>query len=249
MRYIVSLTSFSGRIHNIWITLETILRQSFKPDQIILWLGEDQFENIELPENLLGLKSRGLTINFCKDVRSHTKYYYTIQLFPDANIITLDDDCYYPSNTIEQLVKLHKQFPSEICSNRVHKILTKNGSILPYMKWKHNYKKNLTPNHNLLQTGVSGVLYPPKSLHKDVLDQAVFKELCFYADDLWLKLHAIRNGTKVVTSKNFNKDLICVSDTQNNQLVSKNSFGGRNDSQFNDISKFYNLQLEILIIL
>ena len=41
--YIVSLTSFPARMEDIWITIETILRQSFKPDKIILWLGQDKF--------------------------------------------------------------------------------------------------------------------------------------------------------------------------------------------------------------
>ena len=54
--YIVSITSFPARINEIWITIETLLRQSFKPDKIILWLGEEQFPDKQLPESLTMLK-------------------------------------------------------------------------------------------------------------------------------------------------------------------------------------------------
>ena len=243
-RYIISLTSFPARIENIWITIETILRQNFQPDEIILWLDQKQFENIKLPQSLLDLKKRGLSIIFCDDVRSHTKYYYAIQKYPNANIITLDDDCYYPNDIVNNLIKLHEKFPKMICSNRVHKILFKNNLILPYRNWKHNCKDTYNPSHLLVQTGVSGVLYPPYSLNKEVFDKEVFKKYCYYADDLWLKLHSIRNNVKVVTSSHFNKDLICVSNSQKENLVSQNSFAGGNDSQFKDICNYYQIQIK-----
>ena len=52
-KVIVSLTSYPKRINTVWITIETLLRQSFKPDKIILWLATDQFDGIEsLPTEL-----------------------------------------------------------------------------------------------------------------------------------------------------------------------------------------------------
>lgn len=240
-RFIVSLTSFPARISQIWITIETILRQSFKPDEIILWLDEEQFKGIELPETLVRLKSRGLTIRFCNDLRSHTKYYYAIQQFPNDTIITLDDDCYYPNNILSKLIDLHNKYPNAICSNRVHKIVLDNNNIRPYKKWKHNYKGILTPSHVLVQTGVSGVLYPPNSLNKDVLLLDIFKEKCRYADDLWLKVHSFRNNTKIVTGTDFNKDLINVSSSQLEKLVTKNVFDGGNDKQFQDVCNHFSI--------
>ena len=75
-RIIISLTSFPKRIDIVWITIESILRQSQKPDEIILWLAEEQFQGIDsLPKSLLELMERGLTIRFCDDLRSHKKYY------------------------------------------------------------------------------------------------------------------------------------------------------------------------------
>ena len=166
--YIVSVTSFPARIDDIWVTLETILRQSFKPDKIILWLAKEQFSNRRLPEILTNLMERGLTIEFVDDVRSHTKYFYALQKFPKAQIITLDDDLYYPNTIIEKLVSLHKMNPDAICANRVHKISFSNDKIHPYRKWQHNYKGKDISSPLFLLTGVSGVLYPPNSFDNEV---------------------------------------------------------------------------------
>mgnify|MGYP000808865909 FL=1 len=96
-KIIVSLTSFPKRIDTLWITVETLLRQSMKPDEIILWLAEEQFNGIDsLPKALLEQQKRGLTIRFCDDLRSHKKYYYTMQEYPRDIVILVDDDMFYP---------------------------------------------------------------------------------------------------------------------------------------------------------
>lgn len=243
-KYIVSLTSFPARIDEIWITIETILRQSFKPDKIILWLGKDQFSSVKLPQSLTNQKSRGLSIEFVEDLRSHTKYYYALQRYPDAIVITLDDDVYYPKDTLKQLVALHRHKPGVICANRVHKITFRNKIINPYRKWAHNYKGNIRLSHELLLTGVSGVLYPPKSLHPDVFDQEVFSEKCYFADDIWLMIQAIRNKTKVFTGDYFNKDMVVVSKSQKIRLLNSNSHHGGNDEQLSEVLIHYKIDLK-----
>lgn len=246
--YIVSLTSFPARINEIWITIETILRQSFKPDQIILWLGKDQFPNQLLPETLENLKNRGLSVEFVEDLRSHTKYYYTLQRFPNVNVITLDDDLYYPIDTLERLVKIHTNNPKLICANRVHKFcFNRNNQIEPYRKWFHNFKGNPKVSSEFLLTGVSGVLYPPNALHKDVFKKETFKQLCFFADDVWLTIHALRNNTPIITSSYFNKDFVTVSKSQRVRLLSSNSHGGGNDVQLKNVLEYYSIDLKELI--
>lgn len=241
--YVVSLTSFPARIDDLWLCIETILRQSFRPDKVILWLAEEQFPDNEVPESLRALEERGLEIRFCDNLRSHLKYHYAIKENPEANVITLDDDIYYPRNIVENLVQIRLENLGAICSNRVHKILFSEEGALPYRRWGANVKSILAPSHLLVQTGVSGVLYPPSSLHADVFDKEPLRRLCYFADDLWLKVHAFRNQMRIVTNRAFNKDLITIRSTGDTSLYANNVFEGGNDQQLKDVCDYYSIDV------
>lgn len=242
--YIVSLTSFPARIEYIWITLEIIFRQSFKPDKIILWLAESQFPDKKLPETLNQLKKRGLTIEFCEDdLRAHKKYFYAMQMYPDANIITLDDDLYFDRYVLENVVMLHKAHPGLICTNRAHRFtFDATGKIKPYRNWKHNVTDKM-PSPLLVPTGGAGTLYPPGSLPATTFDKSIFKEICFHADDLWLKAMSLLNKTNIVTNSRYNKDFVSIKTTQNEKLVSNNVIAGGNDVQLKDVINHYDISL------
>ncbi|MFH1119647.1 MAG: glycosyl transferase [Bacteroidota bacterium] len=241
-KYIVSLTSFPARIDDIWISIETILRQSFKPDMIILWLAEEQFPDKKLPESLRKLEKRGLTIQYCDDLRSHKKYYYAFKNYPDANIITLDDDLYYHRDVLKNVAELHRKYPGLICTNRAHKFTFRNGLLNPYRKWKFNVTDAL-PSHLLVQTGGAGTLYPPGSLSDQAFDKKLIRELCLHADDLWLKAMALKEKTLVVTNAKYNKDFLTIASTQRVKLVTTNVFDGGNDKQFKDVCEYFSINL------
>ncbi len=240
-KYIVSLTSFPARIEDVWICIETILRQSFKPDAIILWLANEQFPEQKIPNSLEKLKARGLTIRFCDDLRSHKKYYYSMLEFPNDCVITLDDDLYFHKDIIKNLVDLHLMHPNEICTNRAHEIAFQNEKVLPYRKWNHNAKNILTPTHLLLPTGGAGTLYPPNSLDKSAFDKELILDLCFHADDIWLKLMAFLNDKKIVTNSFYNKDYFVIGQSQTIKLVSQNVFDGGNDKQFEKVCTHFKI--------
>jgi len=244
-QYIVSLTSFPARANDIWISIETILRQSFKPDMIILWLAEEQFPDKKLPVSLTNLVSRGLTIKYCDDLRSHKKYYYAFKEFPEACIITLDDDLYYHRDVLLNIVKLHQKFPGMITTNRAHKFTFDSNGIRPYRKWDHNVT-DILPSHLLMQTGGAGTLYPPDSLHPNAFDKDAIRSLCFHADDVWLKLMCFMNNKLVVTNRLYNKDNITIASTQNEKLVSMNVFDGGNDQQLKKVCDYYSIDINSL---
>jgi hypothetical protein len=242
--YVVSLTSFPARINDVWIAIECLLRQTFKPDKIILCLAITQFPDKKVPDSLKKLESRGLEVRFCEeDLRAHKKYLYTLKEFPSANIITVDDDAYNDNRMLESLYLLHKKYPQHIVSNRVHKMkFNKDKTLKPYRKWKHNISKE-NPSHLLFATGVGGVLYPPNSLHPEIFNIEVFKKICFLADDIWLKCMALKQGTKVVTNATYNKDPLTIRKSQMEKLVSANVLSGGNDKQLRDVCAHYNIDL------
>ncbi|THE14031.1 hypothetical protein E1I69_05905 [Bacillus timonensis] len=242
-KVIVSMTTFPGRIDIVWIAIESLLRQSYRPDKIILWLAEEQFEGYSsLPPNLLKQQQRGLDIRFCDDLRSHKKYYYTFMEYPEEIVITVDDDIIYPKNTLETLIKLHKKYPDCICCNRGHLILkNKNGTITSYNNWIQNPTDYTKPSMLLCPTGVSGVLYPPNSVNKEVFNKNSIKELCFFADDLWLKIMSLKNDTRVVKSSSFPGELFTIDSSQNESLASFNVNQNKNDEQLKAILNRYHI--------
>lgn len=102
---IVSLTSFPPRIKTVHKTIETLQDQTYQADRIILWLAEEEFpeKEKELPRELLALRDKGLEIRWCNNIYSYKKLVPTIKLYPNAIIVTADDDLYYSNEWLKRL--------------------------------------------------------------------------------------------------------------------------------------------------
>ena len=230
-RVIVSLTTFPNRINRIWIVIESLLRQTYKPDLIILWLSKEQFNSIEqLPNRLLRLLENGLEIKLCDhDLKSHKKYFYAFKVF--------DDDVIYSSKVLETLIRLNERFPHSICCNVGYRITIRDGNILPYAEWEHLFVMS-GPSYNISCIGVGGVLYPPGSLPQEVFNIDVFEKICLSADDIWLKAISLLGGITVVKSDYFSNYLPVIY-LNNTTLSSSNVTLNKNDQQLKNIRSYY----------
>ncbi|MFT6288656.1 MAG: hypothetical protein ACJA09_003420 [Alcanivorax sp.] len=181
---IVSLTSYPARFPSLHLTLKCLLSQSVKPDDIILWIAHADKEL--LTDRIMKLQSAGLIIHFCDDLLSFKKIIPTLERYADCYIVTADDDVYYGASWLKNLVDSSSSNPRDVICHRAHRIrLGLNSVPLPYDKWISDpLEFDATPL--TFQTGVGGVLYPPKIFHSDVLNIDLFTELCFSADDIWL---------------------------------------------------------------
>lgn len=244
---IVSLTTFPARIDKVWLTIETIMRQEQLPDKIILWLYKGEFKDkMTLPKNLLRLVKRGLTIEFCEqNLMPHNKYFFSMKNNPEANIITIDDDIIYPPDLIKKLWHYHIKFKDSIISTFSRKINIANGEILLYRKWPI-INISSGPSYNILTMGVGGSFYPSKSLHPDVYEIKNLKNMALKADDLWLKIMSIKNGTKVVCiTGEYKKPFIPILRKNNVRLMDHNIGDNNNDKVFKSLTKFYNIPVSI----
>lgn len=208
-KLIVSLTSFPQRMYDIHFTLYSLLTQTLKPDMVILWLGEDKFPNREkdLPKDVIKLMNNGLTVKFCRDIRSYTKLIPSLKEFSDAVIVTADDDIYYEKNWLEGLYNSYLKDKQSIHCHRANGITVKNNEINSDKKWIEPNKMNSSgSSFRHFLTGVGGVLYPPNCLYKDVLDEDKFMQLAPRHDDAWFWAMAVMNDTKInVINNNINK--------------------------------------------
>jgi hypothetical protein len=237
---IVSLTSFPARIDRVWITVESLLRQTHRPEKIILWLAQSQFGTMDrLPKSLLIQREKGLEIKFCDDIRSHKKYYYTMKAYPEAIVITVDDDTFYPENLVENLIATHKRYPNTVCCNLAHTITIENGKINPYKKWKSGADGDDEPSDYIVPIGCEGILYPPKCLNENVFNKEQIKDLCPFADDLWLKAMSTLNNVKAVKSNPTSISYANFLNSNKNSLNTINVDQNMNDKQIESILNYY----------
>lgn len=245
---VVSFTSYPARIEHVWITAFTLLNQTVKPDHLILWLARSQFDSIEdVPDSLTRLQKFGLEIEFCEDLRSHKKYFYSLEKYRDAILVTADDDIFYPTTWLADLLKKHAEYPDAVCCNWAHRITMTDGKINPYEEWEKCIKDGADkPSHDTVQIGYAGVLYPPGALDPRTLDKDRIVKLCLNADDLWLKAMAYLNGTKVICVKNNPTKLFDILRVQDSALYKVNVGQNLNDramenilSEFSELKSFH----------
>lgn len=198
-RLIVSLTSFPARIKTVSYTIESILLQKKKANMVVLWLGYDKFPNKEkdLPMRLLRLTNYGLTIKWCKDIRSYTKLIPSLETFPDDIIVTVDDDVWYPPEWLEKLYNSYLKEPTLIHAHRVLQMTAKDGNINKYVDWGTQIFAPQEPSYCWHLTGTGGVLYPPHCLYKDICDRKKFMAMAPSVDDIWFWVMAVLQHTRI----------------------------------------------------
>lgn len=238
---IVSLTTYGKRIHEVYLVVESIMRQTIRPNKIILWLDEDEFNDKNLPLSLKRQISRGLTISYCKNYKSYKKIIPTLQNYPGTTIITIDDDVIYPIDMIERMIQAYNN-NKVICYYR-GRIIGKSGEKLSsYSKWK--FVTSTEPLFNVMPTGVGGIMYPKDSLNEKVLDEDTWSRLCPAADDVWLRAMTMLNGYKckrIEISGTFDYNFISLENNQDIALANSNYRESKNDWQINAV--FFKLGL------
>lgn len=243
---IVSLTSFPARFDKLHLVIESILRQSMKPDKIILYLDDDVGVDIEeLPDTVKNLREYGLTIEKRGGyIKPHKKYYYAIKEHPESIIITVDDDILYPKNLIEELFAVHRKFPNCVVATRSHRILfDKDGTIKKYNDWEWMCELVEKPSMQLMATGCGGVLYPVHCMDEKLLDMSLIQKLSPNADDLWLKVMQVLKHTPVVNcNQSVRKQRVVVDGSQEESLNSSNVHQNRNDIYMNNLMEYFGLQ-------
>lgn len=254
---IVSLTSYKPRINDVKYTIYSLLNQSFPPDKLILWLDEDSFPQREknLPRDLLKLKSFGLTIDWCENLRSYKKLIPALKKYPDAVIVTADDDIFYRTDWLKILYDAHAENPDCLVAHYAHKVrITEHGNIFPFKQWSLNISTatSLPPLFAYSFGSGGGVIIKNFFFHSDIMRREIFTELAPIADDLWFWAMAVLNGTKIkipANSISLGSFVYVDIDAQENgeNLRQKNYVEDYNDVQLKRIIERYPALAEKII--
>lgn len=243
MELIVSLTTYSRRIHQAHLVIESLLEQTLKPNRVILWLDRDEFSLENIPIKLIELCKRGLQIEFCENLRSYKKLIPSLRRYPDSAVITADDDILYPDDFVERLYKAYKKSPDRIYFYRGHKMLIQRGILRPYNEWEFEAELN---EASLLAfpTGGGGALYTTDLLDHEVANSEVFMSLAPTADDVWFKAMSLKRGIlceQVKIECPFREKFQFLDAMDDMALAKTNLMQGKNDEQIEAVFRRYDL--------
>lgn len=199
---IVSMTSFPAAITYAAKAVGSILRGSVLPDKVVLYLTFSRFEGGRLPDSLRQMAEENPIFevrDVAVDIGPYQKLIPALKDFPEAIIVTVDDDIRYHRHMLRDLLRMHAQFPDAVLAHRAKQIAL--GK--PYRKWRkyrwyHFLFQKIHSSYINLQTGVAGVLYPPHCLKSDMLDVELFSKLAPKTDDIWFWAAAVANGFPII---------------------------------------------------
>lgn len=204
-----------------------------KVNEIILWLSQEEFPEREkdLPESLLSMSGKnGFRICWVNDnLKSHKKYFYALQEYPDDIVITVDDDMYYSPTMVEELLHIHRSYPDSVAARGVRIMLKHESRIADYRFWNTDCEEYRGLKRiDLCAIGCYGILYPPHIANKRWFDISAIMNLAPDQDDLWLKYNELLDGVLVVYGGNRGLDKV-KEDAQEYALCKINMGENQND--------------------
>ena len=245
-KVIISLTSYGRRVSKtLPYTVISLLRQTYKPDMIVLWLDSDNWNDDNLPKKLVKLKQYGLTIKYCKDLKSYKKLIPALEMFPDDIIVTCDDDVFYRKDMLERLMREYGKDPTRIYAHRAHKLkFSEKGELLPYNDWE-NQISGVAGNF-VFPTGIAGCLYKRSLLYQDICREDLFVKLAPKADDVWFYFMGLLQHTSRYVLP-YQGDICIPLDGfyqyfhKDASLAASNRKESQNDIQIRNVMEYYSI--------
>jgi protein O-GlcNAc transferase len=196
-KFEVSVTSHSARFNALALSLAALKSQILQPQSINVFIAETDMA--VLPDSIKELEKSGfIKISPCEDLGSGKKLIPALKVQSNLPIITIDDDLYFENDLFLHLMINHYLYPDAIIAARVHQLaINDSKDVLPFSTWHKHYDLSEGPSNDLMPTSGAGTLFPPKAMHEDASNAALYTELSYNTDDLWWYFQARRKGTLV----------------------------------------------------
>jgi len=253
----VSFTTHPKRVPSAARVADAMLRQTVKPDRVLLVLAPNEWASAEARSLLESFKdrhanllSRGLQIVWGDDVRSHNKYVYAFRNHPGSFVVTVDDDMLYPPSLLEGLLAMHREHPGAVIAAAGCE-LALDGPTLSREDAVRRVEKFGAPSMSIMAVGCNGVLYPPGVMSPcldELTDAREMMRLAPTDDDMWLKFHEVKHGIPVaVTPPGEWSDLRQIPGTWGSGLVQQNYFESRFERTAMDCVRHFGITREDLL--
>lgn len=196
-KFEVSVTSHPARFNALATALADLKTQILQPQSINVFIAEADIAI--LPDSIKQLDKSGyIKIEPCEDLGSGKKLIPALSKQGKLPVITIDDDLYFENDLFLHLMINHYLYPDAIIAARVHRLsVGESGDVLAFSDWHKHYDLSEGPSKDLMPTTGAGTLFPPKSMHEDASDTALYTRLAHNTDDLWWYFQARRKGTLI----------------------------------------------------
>jgi len=200
---IFTLTSYPARFATTWLAIESLLRQTERPDRVNLNLFEGEFPGRVLPRFIRQQMTRGLEINwYPENLKVYLKLRPTILKYPNAHYVTSDDDIVYPQSCFADLYSQYLIDPLMVYARDVRLPKIHQGVIYPVNDWNfsgyQHFSKENPPSLLSIPESVSMTLLPNKSINREIFfNDRLSKLTAPTDDDLWIYASIAGNGFKV----------------------------------------------------
>ena len=199
-RVIASLSTVPDRINNLRPTIQSLLKQTRPPDEIVLAIPEFSVRERRpyvVPKYLSRLP-RVRVLHCAEDWGPATKFIGAIQDELAAGrentlIMVVDDDRLYPRDALETYLFYSEQLPNAALCFR--------GAAMPStLDWddaKMIYAKDLRePRPVAVITGCGSYLIQPRFFDGSLWNYSEAPSVAFYIDDIWISAWLSRRGVK-----------------------------------------------------
>ena len=210
MRLIVSMATMSCRKERLLENLPSILEQSQDFDKLIINIDDNiSVEDIVFYTELSKKDNRIFINSADSKWRSCNKLLPTLLMFPNDNIITVDDDVYYPKECFKKLVELSEKNPGCIVSHETQPIIISDDNQINYLNQIDIKIKQRCWSKYLSNCA----LFPPHVFDgTDLFDyDKMMKVTKGMHDELWFWVNSTLNKVKVVSSnyiRTFSYDIL-----------------------------------------
>ena len=190
-KFEVSVTSHPARFNALATALTDLKTQILQPQSINVYIAEADIAI--LPDSIKQLgKSGYIKIEPCEDLGSGKKLIPALSKQGKLPVITIENDLFL------HLMINHYLYPEAIIAARVHRLsLNESGDVLTFSDWHKHYDLSEGPSKDLMPTTGAGTLFPPRAMHEDASNAALYTKLSHNPDDLWWYFQARRNGTLI----------------------------------------------------
>ena len=194
---LISMTSYPARIYGVYDVFISLLYQTaaISSYQCFLTLAKEEFINGEkdLPVDMQKLIINGwVKLIWYHNIYSHKKLIPLILMYPNNDILIVDDDIIRTKNFIEIFQKEHKIYPNDIICGTFMYFYDNQLEMKRLSGYRGENCREMNPVPNIIfQTarpanGVGGVLYPKHTFSdKRFFNESLYMKLSPTSDECW----------------------------------------------------------------